>query len=254
MLLTARARHTVAAGPRSSRAWRDYFRANAAALLAIPWERGAELSATERTAIAASVQGFQVGESSEGRHLLRRAQEYAARTGDHHYVEAIRLFIAEEQRHARDLGRFLTAAGVPLLARTWPDTVFRWLRHRAGLELSIRVLITAEVIAKVYYAALREATGSAVLRRLCDQILRDEVEHVRFQAERLAILQARRARWKARWVHGWQQFLFAGTCLVVWWKHGAAMRAGGFGFTRFWRAAWREFKGAFLHAEEGQPG
>src|SRR5262249_37080603 len=155
---------------RSSAAWCRYFRANALALLDVPWEQGAALTEAERSAVAASLQGFQLGESSEGRHLLDRARDYARRTGDWGYVEAVRAFIGEEQRHARDLGSFLKLAGVPLLSRTWTDAVFRWLRHRAGLEVSIAVLITAEVIAKVYYDAVRSATGSAVLRRLCDQI------------------------------------------------------------------------------------
>src|SRR5262249_7311040 len=157
---------------------------------------------------------------------------------------AIKLFIREEQRYARDLGRFLHLAGIPLLQRTWPDTVFRWLRHRAGLELSIRVLITAEIIARVYYIALHNATGSTVLRRLCEQILADEEAHVRFQAERLAILRSRGARWWLKCIHGWQRFLFWGACLVVWWKHGRALRAGRFGFRLYWRSAWQEMNAA----------
>src|SRR5271156_803126 len=147
--------------------WVRYFRANAESLLAVPWQRGAELTALEKADIAESVQIFQLGESSEGRHFLKCAQDYAARAGDPAYVEAIRLFIREEQRHARDLGRFLTAAAVPLLRRSWPDTVFRWLRHGVRLESSIMVVLVAEVIAMVYYDALGRATRSAVLRRIC---------------------------------------------------------------------------------------
>ena len=141
------------------------------------------------------------------------------------YREVIRLFIREEQRHARELGRFMKLADIPLLSRTWPDTVFRWLRHRAGLELSITVLLTAEILAKVYYVGLRDATGSALLQRLCEQILADEIAHVRFQAERLAILRQGRAAWRLRTWHGWQRMLFWGACWVVWWGHARALRA-----------------------------
>ncbi len=242
----ARSLPTVETGPvlLSSREWLTYFRTNATSLLEIPWDCGAEISDDERSAIAGSVQEFQLGESSEGRHLLRAAHEYAFRTGDHDYAHALRLFIAEEQRHARELGRFLTLAGVPLKRWTWPDQVFRWLRHRAGLEVSIAVLVTAEVIAKVYYRALRDATGSRVLRRLCDQILSDEVEHVRFQTQRLAMIRSgRSARYLAA-AHGLQRFLFAGTCLVVWCKHARALRAGAMGFRAFWRLGWHEMNQA----------
>jgi hypothetical protein len=230
--------------PWSSDEWYDYFQANAKALRDIPWERGAELAEAERDAIAASVQGFQLGESSEGRHLLHCATAYAEQTDDPAYREAVRLFIGEEQRHARDLGRFLQLAGVPLLTRTWPDSVFRWLRRRAGLELSVSVLLTAEIIATVYYVALRAATRSSVLQRLCDQILADEGEHVRFQCERLAILRQGRTSWSLGSVHMLHRILFWGTCLVVWWKHGRALRAGGFGLRRFWRGAWQEMNAA----------
>src|SRR5262249_5205482 len=161
----------------------------------IPWERGAELTDAEREAVAASLQDFQRGESSEGRHFLLCAADHAARTGDPAYLEAVRLFLAEEKRHAQTLARFLQLAGIPLLTRTWPDTAFRWLRKLAGLDVCLSVLVTAEIIAKVYYAAVRAATQSAVLRRVCEQLLKDEVRHVRFQCERLAILRRHRVPW-----------------------------------------------------------
>src|SRR5204863_9873627 len=137
---------------------------------------------------------------------------YAQRAGDPAYPHTLALFIAEEHRHASDLGRFLDTAGLGRAKRAWPDSVFRWLRHRAGLELSISVLVTAEIIAKVYYAALRDSTTSNVIARLCDQILSDEVQHVRFQCERLAILRARRS-WLTVWFKGaLQTHFFTGTC------------------------------------------
>ena len=122
------------------------------------------------------------------------AKAYAARMGDSEYVDAVRLLIGEEQRHARELAKFLHLAGIPLAEITWADTAFRWLRKRAGIEVCVSVLLTAEIIAKVYYAALGKATASPVLRRICEQILQDEVEHVRFQSERLALLRAARPR------------------------------------------------------------
>jgi hypothetical protein len=224
----------------SSPNWRAYFAHNAQNLLHIPWGNAHRLVDAEREAIASSVQEFQLGESSEARHLMARGRDYARRGGDADYAPALAAFIAEEHRHARDLGRFMDSEGIPRIGSAWPDTVFRWLRHRAGLELSIVVLVTAEIIAKVYYAALREATASPVLRVLCDQILHDEEAHVRFQGERVAILRCRRARWLIPVLDLLHRGLFAGTCAVVWYKHGRALRAGGYGLVPFWRAAWRE--------------
>jgi hypothetical protein len=230
--------------PLSSAGWMTYFQANAQSLLAIPWDQGAGVSDAERDALAASVQAFQLGESGEGKHLLRCAEAYAARTGDGDYVVALRLFLAEEHRHSSDLARFLKLAGLPLIEKSWTDSVFRWLRHLAGLELSISVLAAAEVIALVYYKALREATESAVLRQLCDQVLADEVAHVRFQSERLATIRQHRAQWQTAIANGLHRLLFAGTCLAVWWTHARLYRAGGYGFRRFWRASWRAMEHA----------
>jgi hypothetical protein len=226
--------------PHTSAAWRDYFRTNAESLLEIPWEWGVTLSDAERHAIATSVQEFQLGESSEGKHLMTRAIHHAADTGDVAFIPALRLFIAEEHRHARDLGRVMDLAGIPRVGRTWPDTVFRWLRRGAGLELSVAVLITAEIIAKVYYLALRQATHSPVLRRLCVQILNDEAQHVRFQAERVAILRRGRSRLSLALRRGVHQGFLVGTCLVVWQRHRRAFRAGRYSFTRFWSHTWME--------------
>jgi hypothetical protein len=234
---------TVRAAPWTSGQWCYYYHRNAERLLRLPWRCGAELTDAERDAVAASIQDFQLGESSEGRNLLRRAAQYAERADDPEYVEAMQLFIGEEQRHARVLGRFLHLAGIEPLKRSRLDTAFRLLRRLAGLVLSITVLLTAETVGKVYYRALRRATGSTLLRRLCDQLLRDEVRHVRFHAERLALVRRDRARWRVWLAHGCHRLLFGGTCLLVWGKHRRALRAGGLGFASFWRECWQEMRG-----------
>ena len=82
------------------------------------------------------------------------------------------------------------------------------------------MLVTAEIIAKVYYAALREATQSEVLRTICDQILRDEYKHVEFQTEQLATMRSNRNAaplWVTLALH---RILFIGTVMVVGWSHG----------------------------------
>ncbi|MDK1029205.1 MAG: hypothetical protein QGM50_05175 [Anaerolineae bacterium] len=135
---------------RTSLEWKGYYEVNSCSILKLPWEIGQELSQQEQLAIAASVQDFQKGESSEVRHLIRAAKNYADQSGDYEYVQAIRLFIAEEQRHAKNLGRFLEANGITLAERSYSGKVFRASRQAfASLEISISVLITAEIIAKV---------------------------------------------------------------------------------------------------------
>ncbi|MDA1191202.1 MAG: ferritin-like domain-containing protein [Candidatus Poribacteria bacterium] len=238
---------------KSSSEWLAQFQKNAREVSPLVWEDGDAMTDGERDAIASSVAAFQLGESGEGRHLLTCAEAYAAKSGDAAYVEALRLFVREEQRHAADLAVVMEAVGIPLIRKTWVDTVFRRLRHVGGrfggLEVSVGVLVTAEIIAQTYYRALRDATSSRTLRRLCRQILTDEAAHVRFQTERLAILRQGRGR-VGRWVTAAaHRGLFGATCLIVWWKHGRAMREGGFSFGRFWRGAWSAFRRAMRTAE-----
>jgi hypothetical protein len=226
----------------STQKWLAHFRRNARMLRQIPWEVGAELAPSEKRAITTSIQAFQLGESSEGRHLMCYARKWADRSGDQGYVSAIRSLIAEETRHAADLGRFMDLNGIARIQRGWTDSVFRRLRNVVRtLEISIGVLVTAEIIAKVYYAALRDATESAVLRAICDQILRDEYKHVEFQTEQLALMRLNR-RAAPLWITlALHRILFAGTVIVVGWSHRHALARGGYSLRRFWSESMREF-------------
>jgi hypothetical protein len=238
--------------PRSSREWLEHFRANEEAEV-LP-EGGPRLSEAEREAVISSIQEFQLGESSEGRHLRRRAAEYAKENGDEEYLRAMEYFIREEQRHAAYLGDYLASEGVGTVKKRWVDTVFRRLRNLAGLEVSVGVLVTAEIIAKVYYAALGNATRSPMLGRICERILRDEEAHVRFQAERLAILRRERPELGMKLTRLLHRALFFGACLVVWRNHGKAIRRGGLGFRSYWQRCWEEFDVASSMMEPGSYG
>ena len=222
---------------RTSAEWRDVFARNATAPRPIPWDAPVRWTPDERRAVAASVKEFQLGEQSEGRTLRRSAARYAERTGDAAYPEAMALFIREEQRHAAELALLLTSAGERLTTKTAVDTVFRALRKLGpgdGLEVCLRVLVTAEVVATLYYAALRDATGCSVTRALCAQILRDEAAHVRFHAERLGLMQAERPAAFRLGVRATHRALMAGTVLAVWaGPHRRVLRRGGLSFRAF---------------------
>jgi len=223
-----------------SERWADHFRRNREASLPPSLDDSASLTDAERKVITSSVQAFQLGENSEGRNLLHAAQAYARKCNDPAYVDAIRLFIAEEQRHALYLAKFMAIEGIPRIKKNWTDSVFRLLRKPMGLETSISVLLVAEVIAAVYYDALRESTSSPLLKRICDQILRDEDHHIRFQSERLGTLRKHRSRLYSAISNTIHRVLFFGTCFVVWREHRRVFRAGGFHFRRYWKACWGE--------------
>lgn len=231
---------------RRSGQWYEHFTRSAQDRLHVPWQRGAELTPAEREAIAPSLQAWQLGETSDGRHLLTAARRYARRQEDPLFVEVVKLFIREEQRHGAELGRFLALAGIPRIRRDWGDTLFRAFRYSLpSMELWATLVIMVETLALVFYKAVRDATGSVVLRRVCGQILRDEVHHVRFQYERLAILLRFRPRWLRALTLGLHRGLFAGIALAVWVGHRRALAAGGHDFRSYWRAAWLRMRFAW---------
>lgn len=174
--------------------WLQHFARRAETRPPLPFDRGVSLSPEQCRDLLPSMAIFQRGESGSGRHLLRVADIHAQAIGDADYVPALRQFIAEENTHGAMLGAYLDAYDYPRIEQTWTDNGFRWARHLSGLEVAVSVLVTAEVIAMVYYAALRKASACAVLRELCEQVLDDEVFHLYFQGVRLGCLQRGRNR------------------------------------------------------------
>jgi hypothetical protein len=211
-----------------SASWRRHFLAAATAADRLPWDDPIALSREESRCIQSSIQQFQLGEGSRGRRLPRRGLEYANATGDPDLIEALALFVKEEQRHSGYLLRFMQREGIPASSRHWVDTVFRRLRVLAGLELSLRVLVTAEIIAIPYYRALGAATQSPLLRAICSRILQDEAAHLRFQASLLSRICSSRPYFADRIVSAIHRLFLFITCQVVWFEHGRVFRAGGY--------------------------
>ncbi|MGW0081142.1 ferritin-like domain-containing protein [Streptomyces sp. NPDC003393] len=189
------------------------------------WNRGATL----HPAVWASVQRFQVGEDGDGANLVAKADE----AGDGDYARAVRLFVAEEQNHARLLARLLAAGGTPTLTGHWSDTVFVRLRRLMGLRLELLVLLIAEVVALRYYRALRDGTTDALTSDVAGRILADEERHVPFHCERLHVSLVSLPRPLRRPVMLLWRLLLSAVCLVVVADHGRALRRLGVGRLRF---------------------
>ncbi|MEV4314565.1 ferritin-like domain-containing protein [Actinocrispum sp. NPDC049592] len=180
------------------------------------WTLGAQL----HPAIIRSVQRFQVGEAGDGANLIAKAAH-----GDPAYATAVKLFVAEEQNHARLLELLLTAAGAPTISGHWSDWVFVRLRRALGLRLELLVLLVAEIIALRYYRALRDGTSDPLTVEVASRILADEERHVPFHLARLGPQRGLvRTAWKA---------LLMGTAIVVALDHGPALNHLGVGRWEF---------------------
>jgi hypothetical protein len=225
----------------ASKAWCSYFLANRLDPQEMPWDDPYVLSAAECDAIAHSIQQFQLGEGSEGRRLQDRGRAYSRSVGDPHFSEALSLFVKEEQRHSAHLLRFMRGQGIPALSSYWVDSVFRRLRVLAGLELSLRVLVTAEIIAVPYYCALGRATESPLLRAISARILEDEAAHLKFQSSMLSRLGNARRPAARNLISRLHRLFLVGTLFVVWAEHGSVFRAAGYAFEEFALEALYEF-------------
>ena len=184
-----------------------------------PWERGAKLHPD----VARSIQRFQVGEAGDGANLIAKA------AGDDGYLAAVKLFVAEEQNHARMLAELLAAAGVPTLGRHWSDTVFVRLRRALGLRLELMVLLIAEVVALRYYRALRDGDGDPLVTDVAARILADEERHVPFHCHRLRAGFAGLPGIVRAAVFGGWRVLLLGVAITVAADHGPALRRLGVG-------------------------
>ncbi|HWO63919.1 MAG TPA: ferritin-like domain-containing protein [Umezawaea sp.] len=172
-------------------------------------------------AVVESVQRFQVGEAGDGANLIAKA------AGEGDYSVAVRLFVAEEQNHARMLALLLDAAGASTIASHWSDVVFVRLRRALGLRVELLVLMVAEVVALGYYRLLRDGTGDPLVTEVAGRILADEERHVPFHCRRLRKAFAGLPALVRPVVFGVWRVLLFGASLVVAYDHGPALRVLG---------------------------
>jgi len=193
----------------------------------LAWDVAPHLAPDELLLVAKSLRQFQLGENSEGRNLKARSAEFSSIHGIAHLAEATCYFIQEEQRHSAILGRFLEREGVPLLSRDPIDGAFRWLRKLAGFELAVTVLSTAECVAVPYYSAVRDATSSELLKRICSGILRDEALHLCYQGHVLSLFSRGRGFWKESLIRTMHRLLLLTASCIVYGQHSRLFRASG---------------------------
>jgi hypothetical protein len=222
--------------------WKNYFESNRSHFSDVDWSTEEQLSKQERMIITSSIQQFQKGENSEGKHFFALAKTFP----DPLYLDCIKLFIAEEQTHALVLGKFMEKNNIEKIRRHWIDGCFRSLRKLSGLENSVTVLVTAEIIAKVYYTGLMSCTNSKLLRRLCLQILKDEDQHIIFQCRALSCFYSRKNLMMKFFARGLHLGLMVGTAFIVWIYHRRVLKTGGYNFNRFFT----ETISIFFEAEE----
>jgi hypothetical protein len=212
---------------RSTNEWIKHFQQNASHNR-IDFSLLPTISSAELAPILSSLQAWQLGETSDGFHLIKAATLYASRVGDADYPEAVRLFIKEEQKHGNNLGKYLDAIAKPRISYDWGDQLFRTIRYfNTSMEIWTLAVITVESTAQIFYQAIKDASSCALLRQICNDILIDEADHVRFQADRLQIIFNSKKPFQRRIVSKIYPVFFMMTATVVWFAHRKTFRAGG---------------------------
>lgn len=222
--------------------WIQYFERNRTTFAEPPLDPDASpLPDGLRLPLAESLVVFQIGETGGGTRLMH----YVRRTLRHQpdalegYDLAVRLFVAEEQRHAQLLEKMVIYLGGTLLQKHWTNTVFRHLRTLFGMEFNIQILLTAELIAEAYYGMIYRRITDDAVRKCCHKILRDEMRHIAFHTgffqERLANMPRPLRR---MWCMGFRA-CHGVTATVVAWDHRRLLQALGIARREFIRLTLR---------------
>lgn len=219
----------------TSQQWVDYFKENLE-VKRIDWQQPASLTEQELKTILKSMQAWQLGETSDGRNLLKASSSYAERIGDPFYIKAMQLFIKEEQKHGNNLGKYLDLIGQPRIRKNWGDSLFRIVRHiNNSMEWWTITVIIIESAAQIFYQSLKDATGCILLKQICTDILIDEAAHIQFQQERLSVIFRSKSITGRRLSYYWYQYFFLFVSMVVWAAHRKLFKAGGNGFKKYYR-------------------
>jgi len=198
--------------------WISHFEANTRLnhALHLP-DTACDLPDHVRSPLARSLAIFQLGESGGGTRLRRYTRSITSLENLQGYQRAVDLFVAEEQSHATLLARTVKHLRGTLLQKQWTNSIFRWMRDLVNLEFNIQVLLTAELIAEVYFGLLSLRCSDPVVQTVAKKLLRDEMGHLSFQRdflfERLKTLAPavqRLWRWQFKAIH------FATACVVSW--------------------------------------
>jgi hypothetical protein len=156
--------------------WREYFESNRVR----PMPDLPAVRAPWAATLARSLAVFQLGESKGG----RLANEIDALPGlDADYKAAIKLFVAEEQRHGDVLAACVGSLGGELMKQTWTESLFLVARRLAGVRFKLVVLLAAETCGLAFYRGVCTRLPAGPLRDALDEICADEVHHLRFHGD-----------------------------------------------------------------------
>jgi len=203
-------------------AWRAHFETNRIRPMPDLRDAARNLPPALIPVLASSIARLQAGETGEGR-IVNQVREHGL--GDADYHECMKLFVAEEGRHAAILGRALKAFDGRPDRDHWTARYFTVGRRLIGPRTKLVVLLSAEVISTRFYEAMAAALPEGPLRTAFEQIHQDEIGHLEFHTDFFvgeASTAASRAAFRAAW---WPTA--SACCAVVLGDHASTLKALG---------------------------
>lgn len=233
----------------SSAYWLNHFQENALEDR-IDWEQEPTISPKESALLIPSLQVFQLGLTSSGSTLMAAANKYAQRHQDREYMDVVQHYIDEENGHGQKLRRYLMRLGETPKRRDLGDTLFRHIRgFGTNMELWTISALVVESAAQVYFQAVKDATRCQLLQQVCEDIMTNDREHIRFQTERLGIIYNRKHKLKKALASFAYHLHFKLTYRAIWLGHASVFRAGGITYHRFRRMMHQQFNHIMAHVE-----
>lgn len=225
----------MSSSQRSWNTWRRFFAARQERRLP-PLDDPQDYSAVPAS-VARSLAIFQLGESGGGT-VIEQARNSRLDSVDSNYAEAMKMFVAEEHRHAAILAICVRTLGGKLIRRNWTARLFVFARRLIGLRLKVLVLLAAEVVGICYYHLLASRLPDSRIRSMLAQIVNDERSHLHFHCDFLRG-ETRSAWRRLAFVAAWRATMCA-AAIVVLVDHRHALRDLGIPVNAVWRR-WKSY-------------
>ena len=203
--------------------WLRHYRLNRLDRTEPDWNSACALSTLLRRELGRSLSHFQLGETGGGTFLIREAAGHC----DADDLEALQLFVREENEHARLLAHLVERMGGRLVRRHWSHRIFKLARRAGGFHFEIQMLLTAELVGTAYYELIDRRVKDGPLNAALGLMLRDEASHVAFHLDRQKLrwsecLPLERTAWELQF-----QVLVVSALRAAWLDHGRCLRALG---------------------------
>ena len=140
------------------------------------------LDRKQRQELLRSLAIFQRGETGEGR-ILKEIESVTYFPVDQSYRNALRLFVAEEGRHAGLLFQMIRSMGGQLTNSSGSFRLFYGFRGLLGVRFKLMVLLAAEIIGCECYDILGRYLKSCPAGKGLNRIQKDELAHLGFHCQ-----------------------------------------------------------------------